>query len=101
MKHTVYISGPMTGLPECNYPAFNEAAEKLRRNGHDVINPAVTGILDTAHLEKPTWHDFMISAINRMRTATAIVQLPGHEHSAGARMESIAAEYMGLERVEL
>lgn len=100
-KHTVYISGPMTGLPECNYPAFHEAAERVRRAGHKAINPAVTGILDTAHLEAPTWHDFMISSINRMRQATAILQLSGHEQSAGARMEAIAAEYMGLERIEL
>lgn len=100
-RHTVYISGPMTGLPECNYPAFNEAAERVRRAGHEVINPAVTGIMDTAHLEAPTWHDFMMSAINRMRSATAILQLSGHEESAGARMEAIAAEHMGLERIEL
>ena len=100
-KHTVYISGPMTNLPGYNYPAFHEAADRIRGLGHEVINPAVTGIMDTDHLENPTWHDFMISAINRMRNATAIHQMEGHESSAGARMEAIAAEYMGLERVEL
>lgn len=36
----VYISGPMTGLPDSNIPAFNAAAERLWAEGHFVINPA-------------------------------------------------------------
>ena len=36
----VYISGPMTGIPELNFPAFNAAARRLRYNGWTVENPA-------------------------------------------------------------
>ena len=36
----VYIAGPMTGLPDFNYPAFNAAAAKLRALGLEVLNPA-------------------------------------------------------------
>ena len=36
----VYIAGPMSGLPEFNYPAFHAAAEKLRGMGFHVENPA-------------------------------------------------------------
>jgi len=35
-----YISGPMTGLPEHNFPAFNAAAAYYRERGFEVINPA-------------------------------------------------------------
>lgn len=30
----------MTGLPEWNFPAFDEAAQTLRAQGHEVVNPA-------------------------------------------------------------
>jgi len=36
----IYISGPMTGLPDHNFPAFYEAAEHLKRLGWNPVNPA-------------------------------------------------------------
>lgn len=36
----IYCSGPMTGLPDHNRPAFDAAAKRLREQGHFVINPA-------------------------------------------------------------
>ena len=41
----IYCSGPMTGLPDSNIPKFNAVAERLRTEGHFVINPA-----DISHL---------------------------------------------------
>lgn len=38
----VYLSGPMTGYPNFNFPAFNERAAEWRREGWDVFNPAET-----------------------------------------------------------
>ena len=37
---TVYIAGPMTGIPEFNYPLFNATAKALRATGVEVRNPA-------------------------------------------------------------
>lgn len=37
---SVYIAGPMTGIAEFNFPAFDEAAAKYRALGYDVISPA-------------------------------------------------------------
>lgn len=36
----VYIAGPMTGLPEYNFPAFHAAAKAWRDAGWEVLNPA-------------------------------------------------------------
>lgn len=36
----IYLSGKMTGCPDHNRPAFEDAAKRLREQGHFVINPA-------------------------------------------------------------
>lgn len=37
---SIYLAGPMTGLPEHNFPAFRAMAKQLRSCGHSVFNPA-------------------------------------------------------------
>lgn len=96
MKHKVYISGPMTGLPKFNYPSFRRMERQLVKEGHEVVNPARTGEEDTSHLDSPEWHDYMISAVTRLSGCTAIVMLHGWEDSPGARIERDWAMRMGL-----
>ncbi|WP_457825134.1 DUF4406 domain-containing protein, partial [Staphylococcus aureus] len=33
----IYVAGPMSGLPELNFPAFHAAAAELRAQGFDVV----------------------------------------------------------------
>ncbi len=35
----LYLSGPMTGCPDLNRPAFDAAEKRLTAQGHFVINP--------------------------------------------------------------
>ena len=40
MTQRIFLSGPMSGLPEFNLPTFHAAADLLRTHGHHVENPA-------------------------------------------------------------
>ncbi len=91
----LYISGPMTGLPESNYPAFNEAAARYRALGNAVVNPVEV----CAHLrDKPnvTWLEYMQPCMAALLSCEAVVMLPGWTKSKGARLEHHTARELGF-----
>lgn len=109
----IYVAGPMSGLPEFNFPAFNAAADKLRGDGHSVFNPAErdierhngvdiskgnpTGSQEVAAKE----HGFSLRDALAddtwyiCKVADAIAMLPGWENSKGARAEWTLAIALG------
>lgn len=87
-----YIAGPMTGLPELNYPAFHRAAAALRAQGWQVVNPAE----NPPPNDDPTWDDWMAVSLPQVRAACLVVLLPGWEKSPGARDEHAEAEKHGI-----
>lgn len=88
----IYIAGPMTGLPDLNFPAFNAAADELRNQGWHVENPAAHGVIDGAQ-----WEDYLAYDITRLGTCGAIYLLPGWEKSKGATLEAHIAKMLGLQ----
>ena len=88
----IYISGPMTGIPDLNFPAFNAAASHLRSQSFDVINPAEINP-DTS---KP-WDECLKSDIKALCDCDAIALLPGWENSKGAHLELHIAHRVGME----
>ena len=82
----VYLSGPMTGIAEFNYPAFMAAEAELCRLGYDVVNPA-----KVKPDGEPTWENYMRADLRDMLTCDAIALMPGWENSKGARMELFVA----------
>lgn len=100
----VYISGPMSGIPEFNFPAFKAAAAKLRAAGHWVISPVeldedegFDSSQDAPDVEQ--YGHFLARDIEAMSTADldAIVLLPGWENSKGVGVELAYARAIGLE----
>lgn len=82
MSRVLYVAGPMTSLPEFNYPAFHQAAADLREAGFVVLNPAEN--------ERPidsAWDLFMRDALRMVSDADGIAVLHGWETSRGAQLE--------------
>lgn len=90
----VYISGPMTGIADLNFPAFNSAAELLRGQGRVVVNPAEYGVIEGAQ-----WADYLRADLAQLLQCEAIYLLPGWSKSRGAKLEHHVATALGL-RVE-
>lgn len=86
-----YVAGPMTGLPEFNYPAFHAEAERLRVLGFWVENPA-----ENASPICGTWEGYLRQAIRQMLLCDGVVLLPGWENSRGAVLERHVAMQLGL-----
>lgn len=119
----IFISGPMTGLPDHNFPAFEAAAKRLRDDGHFVINPAELSAMfgkpeeiekgfvnfyrltccedlppfDTtpAACEKIA-QSIMAADLTAIRSCDAIYLLKGWEQSRGAKKELAEAIAHGL-----
>jgi hypothetical protein len=87
----VYLSGPMSGLPELNFPAFNAAAFRLRACGLQVTNPAEINP-DGAM----TWEQCMRADIKALCDCEALALLPGWTESRGAHLELHLAHRLGL-----
>ena len=90
---TIYISGPISGLPDGNRPAFAEMAVTWRSKGWEVVNPHE---LFREVFRPLTWEDYMRDDLTALLTCTHIVMLPGWEQSRGARLEKYVAEHLGM-----
>jgi hypothetical protein len=81
----------MSGLPLLNFPAFADAAGRLRAAGWEVVNPAEINPDPTA-----AWADCMRADIAQLVTCDSICMLPGWETSRGATLEHQIASALGM-----
>lgn len=84
---TLYVAGPMTGLPDFNYPAFYKAEEQLRAAGYEVENPARNELKGRPEGE-PMWLSFMRMSLVQISRVDGIALLPGWGDSEGAKLEA-------------
>lgn len=89
----IYIAGPMTGIPDWNFPSFNATAKKLRDAGHTVFNPAETDNGDTSR----SWDYYMRKDLQMLCQADSVAVLPGWQRSRGATLEVSVAEAIGIQ----
>lgn len=96
MKPCTYISGPMTGLPALNFPAFHKAAASLRASGHNVINPAELN----PDPSSPREHCMRVD-LAALLLCDSIALIAGWENSRGARLERLVAIECGMREIFL
>jgi len=84
----------MSGLPNFNYPAFNQEAQRLRAAGIDVRNPAEAfgGKQDAGD-----WAFYLRHGLKSLLDCDAVAALPGWRRSRGAQLEIHVALQLGME----
>lgn len=93
----IYLAGPMTGYPDCNFPAFIAAATSLRDRGYAVVSPAE---IEADKLHEPWVYYLKRDIAIIVQECTAIAVLPGWQTSRGARLEAFVAHSLGLPVVD-
>jgi hypothetical protein len=99
-----YLGGPMTGLPQFNFPEFDRVAGILRTAGYNIVSPAelddpvdhsramssVDGAPGSGSHDGKLWESFLARdcVIVSMPTCVGGIFLPGWERSNGARLET-------------
>jgi hypothetical protein len=104
---SIYIAGPMSGYPNWNYPAFHDAAKRLRDEGWTVFNPAEKDADSFSDPEAQKEGDTALAIANgtfdfreaymwdidKVVHGDGIYMLKGWENSPGARGEHAAAVF--------
>lgn len=85
--YVAYIAGPMTGLPEFNYPAFQEAKEWLEKEGIAVNSPHDIPFVEPNGRGSLPWETYMKAGLKLMMECDAVIFLPGWTGSHGAKIE--------------
>lgn len=93
-KHqTVYLSGPMTGLPDYNRAAFNLRAEAFQALGYSVNNPADISV---THGTDKAYGFYFKRALRLMLESDVVYVFGDTSNSAGVQMELKVAEMAGM-----
>lgn len=86
----LYIAGPMTGLDELNYPAFENAAKLLREAGYKIVSPHEFVLPESQRIIALKWD------VREITLSDGIATLEGCENSEGAKFECYIANFLEI-----
>lgn len=101
----LYIAGPMSGLPQDNYPAFEAAMHQLASVGYDPVSPHTVAtpaeILKSRAMglefrQTPEYASIMQRCVSLLQGCQGVALLPGWGGSQGAQREVTVAAMRGL-----
>ena len=102
---TFYIAGPMRGITEFNFPAFDKARDLGHNLGYGIISPADldrgVGFDKDSEVTEEDTHAFVERDVNALLSLSpemgdGIALLPGWDMSTGALAELFIARWLGL-----
>jgi hypothetical protein len=105
-KKKYYLAGPMSNIPQFNYPRFFELARILREEGFTIVSPAELdspetvkaamaspdGNLGSGVVNGETWGEFLARDVKLVADdVDGVFVMEGWEKSRGARLELFVA----------
>lgn len=93
----VYLSGPMKGYENSNFPAFHATAAALRARGLEVVNPAEINVTGAGPDQPEFYNQCLRADLKAMMDCQAIALMQGWERSNGANLELHVAHRVGME----
>lgn len=93
----VYLSGPMKGYKDSNFPAFHATAAELRARGLEVVNPAEINVTGAGPDQPEFYNQCLRADLKAMMDCQAIALMRGWERSNGANLELHVAHRVGME----
>lgn len=87
----IYIAGPMTGMPDFNYPTFRAVAARLTEAGFIAVSPLDNGLPTDA-----PWAAHMRADLPMLMTCDGVAMMDGWQASKGANVERNAAMGVGI-----
>ena len=107
---TYYLAGPMSGVPQFNFPLFESAAIRLSGMGYTLISPLETDEPDMQKMSwkskdgvhdeqfKETWGQVLAKDVELIADTIdgGIFVLPNWQRSKGARLEVFVALLLDL-----
>jgi len=95
-----YVAGPMRGMEDNNFPAFDDARDYLRSLGHEVISPACMDRNLGMNWEGPGDDKTLYLAYARdtaaVQVVDAMVVLPTFHRSKGVAFEVASANFLNI-----
>lgn len=100
MRKKVYIAGPMRGIPEWNFPAFEQAEKRWIDKGWQAFSPAAMdkalGYDPNEPCVKEHLQHVILADIAAIFAADAIALLSGWEKSMGVAVELSLAQFLSM-----
>lgn len=106
-----YLAGPMSGIPQFNFPLFYAVTAELRASGYDIVSPAELDDQEDAgcamaspdgdptnrvHMASKTWADYLARDVKLIADEVqGIIFLPHWCRSRGAKLEAFVGLLQG------